>query len=122
MRVAGDANQGAVRIGKLADDKATRRCGLAHHPSPTKLLRALQRGFDVRNGDVEDGVALVPRASDDAAADSRPVLGRHEVEEPVAVWLRDFFCNGRGCVELPAEEITAVAAKSPSARDRGPVP
>jgi hypothetical protein len=49
-------------------------------------LRLLQSSLDVRDSNVEDGVALIARSAPYATPDACPILRRNEVQKPVAPW------------------------------------
>lgn len=56
-------------------------------------------------------MALVTRSASDATADSCPVFGGEQVQEPVAIRFRYLPRYRRGYVEFPAEKLAEVLAE-----------
>ena len=60
--VSRDADQSALEVREMADDEAIWRCDRAHHTSSPQALSPRKRGFDIRNANVEDSVAVIALA------------------------------------------------------------
>jgi hypothetical protein len=88
---AGDADQGAFGVCEVTDNQPIRGSGWTHDPCAAEPFGSLQRSLDLRDPNVEDGVVLVPRSAAHTTADACSILGRDEVQEPVALRLRYCF-------------------------------
>src|ERR1017187_6171062 len=87
---SGEADQITLRVREMRDHEFFPRVlHWTHHARPAEALGLLERDSDVGNADVEDRMAVVARASTNAARNPDPVVSRITVHEPVITLLRD---------------------------------
>jgi hypothetical protein len=99
---AGEADQVAFGIAEVANDQASPGLTLgAHQALPSEALGLFERGFNIRNPNVKERMALIARASADATGNACPVTGRVAVHKAVISALRNSLRDRAARVELP---------------------
>src|SRR5580700_8329010 len=105
---SGQADHGALGVTEVRDDETIRRRGRTHDSSTTEFFGASERGFDVRDADVEDCMVSETRSAAYSSADSGTVVGLDQVQEAVLAGIRHRAGDWRRRCEGPAEQGAVV--------------
>ena len=90
----GEAYEGALRVGEMADDKSIWRGRWTHDTCTSELFGTLQSCLDIGYANVKDSVAFVSGPTSDASGDSCPIFGSDYIQKSIGVRSRHFFRHG----------------------------